>query len=138
MNKIFLIVFIILLVAIGGYFVGKNALYKPEVESQDTVNDFVEQQQPFIQNEEQPIVVGESVSVNIQGFKFIPADLVIAAGTTVIWTNNDSVPHDIQIGNFTSPIFTKGETFQFKFDNPGIFDYICGLHPAMKGKITVQ
>jgi len=25
-----------------------------------------------------------------------------------------------------------------KFDPPGTFDYICGLHPNMKGKVEVR
>jgi plastocyanin len=31
----------------------------------------------------------------------------------------------------------KGQAATLKFDTPGTYDYICGLHPNMKGKIEV-
>jgi plastocyanin len=32
----------------------------------------------------------------------------------------------------------KGQTVSMRFDEPGTYDYICGLHPGMKGKIEVK
>jgi plastocyanin len=28
---------------------------------------------------------------------------------------------------------TKGQSYAHTFTAPGVYDYICGLHPAMKG-----
>ena len=37
-----------------------------------------------------------------------------------------------------SAVILKGQTAQLSFAEPGTYDYICGLHPAMKGKIEVK
>jgi len=37
-----------------------------------------------------------------------------------------------------SSIALKGQTTQLALADAGIYDYICGLHPAMKGKIEVR
>lgn len=77
-------------------------------------------------------------TVSIENFAFVPDSLTIKAGTTVIWTNNDSASHNIKSTDFTSPMMANGQTFEFKFDTKGTFDYICGVHPSMKGKIIVE
>lgn len=77
-------------------------------------------------------------SVSIENFAFAPATLTVKAGTTVVWTNNDTAAHDVKIGDTKSPLLAKGETFDMTFDTKGTFDYICGVHPSMKGKIIVE
>ncbi|MCX5780483.1 MAG: cupredoxin family copper-binding protein [Firmicutes bacterium] len=77
-------------------------------------------------------------TVSIESFAFKPAVLTVPAGTTVVWTNNDSVGHNIKATDFSSNILAKGETFSFKFDKAGTYDYSCGIHPTMTGKIVVQ
>lgn len=77
-------------------------------------------------------------AVNIQNFSFNPPTLTIKAGTTVTWTNNDSAVHDIKMAGFTSDTFSRGESYEYTFENPGTFDYICGIHPSMKGVIIVE
>jgi plastocyanin len=37
-----------------------------------------------------------------------------------------------------SSIALKGQTTRLTLADAGIYDYICGLHPAMKGKIEVR
>lgn len=76
--------------------------------------------------------------VMMENFAFSPETLIIKAGAIVVWINNDSAPHDVKSDFFTSPKLAKGKSFSFKFDNPGVFDYICGIHPKMKGKIIVE
>ena len=77
-------------------------------------------------------------SVTIQGFAFSPAELKVKAGTTVTWINNDSVPHTIKSTTFNSATLARGEKFEFKFEKTGTFDYACGIHPSMQGKIVVE
>lgn len=77
-------------------------------------------------------------SIAIQGFAFKPSTITINAGTTVSWTNQDSAPHDIKSEIFASPLMTKGESFEYKFDTVGTYDYICGVHPSMKGQVIVK
>jgi len=80
----------------------------------------------------------KSAAVSIENFAFSPDTLTVKAGTTVVWTNNDSTAHNIKIADFTSPKIAAGETFEYKFDSPGTFDYSCGIHPSMTGTIIVQ
>lgn len=77
-------------------------------------------------------------TVSIESFAFKPVVLTVPAGTTVVWTNNDSVAHNIKSTDFNSNSLLKGETFSFKFDKAGTYDYSCGIHPTMTGKIIVQ
>jgi plastocyanin len=85
-----------------------------------------------------PAAAGDG-AVSIKGFAFNPGDVTVAKGTTVTWTNNDSATHRIKSGDgsFDSEDLKNGATFQHTFDTAGTFDYICGIHPSMKGKITV-
>ena len=78
-----------------------------------------------------------TISITIKNFTFNPAELNIKKGDTVIWTNDDSAPHQISGSGLQSDILSKGQSFSFTFGDAGIFDYICSLHPSMKGKINV-
>ena len=86
-----------------------------------------------------PSVAGaQNAAISIENFSFNPSTLTITAGTTVTWTNNDSATHTIKSPNFNSQDLPHGQTFAFKFDTEGTYDYSCGIHPAMTGKIIVQ
>ncbi len=71
-----------------------------------------------------------------------PNTLRVKAGTTVRWTNYDSVKHNVtsQGGpqHFASRDFGPGGYFQIKLTHPGIVLYKCTIHPAtMNGSIEV-
>jgi plastocyanin len=79
--------------------------------------------------------------VNIKSFAFTPANITVKKGTTVTWTNNDSVAHtvtesDSQNGPKSANI-DPGKTFVFTFDNPGTYHYMCSIHTEMTGTVTV-
>ena len=78
--------------------------------------------------------------VVIDNFTFGPQDLTVAAGTTVKWVNHDDIPHSIVDGNkaFRSKALDTDDSFSFTFASAGTFDYFCGLHPHMQGKIIVK
>jgi plastocyanin len=78
-------------------------------------------------------------SVNIAEFAFAPPDLSVAVGSTVTWTNQDSVTHTVDSADdsFDSESLGGGATFAHTFDTAGVFAYICGIHPSMSGTITV-
>ena len=83
---------------------------------------------------------GNKVAVTITGFKFVPADASVKNGDTVVWTNQDSVPHTVESSDkaFKSDELSKGDTFSFTFTKAGIHKYNCGIHPSMHGSVTVQ
>jgi len=76
--------------------------------------------------------------VNISNFAFQPAEITINKGESVMWANNDSVSHLIRGGDFSSETLKTGDSFKYKFDNVGIYDYICGIHTYMKGKVIIK
>lgn len=76
--------------------------------------------------------------VNIENFSFNPGTLTVKAGSTVTWTNNDSAPHTIKSSSFNSNTLSNGASYQFTFDKAGTYDYVCGIHVSMKGKIIVE
>ena len=77
---------------------------------------------------------------------YIPLNLEVTPGTTVAWTNDDSVPHTIQslnekgeiIGLFNSAPLQTGETFEYTFDESGVYNYYCSFHPWRVGIVTVR
>ncbi len=78
--------------------------------------------------------------VEISNFSFKPEDITITAGTTVTWTNKDAATHTVTSDDelFDSGNLSKGDTFQYTFNQTGTFDYHCTLHPNMKGKVIVK
>jgi len=79
-------------------------------------------------------------SVTIDNFNFAPTTLTVAAGTTVTWANHDDMPHTIVERNqkFKSKALDTDDKFSFTFAEPGTYEYFCGLHPKMVGKVVVE
>jgi plastocyanin len=86
-----------------------------------------------------PPVQASEVKVTIANFAFDPGTITVATGTTVTWTNNDTASHNItgDDGTWGSNSLAIGDTFSHTFSKPGTFSYHCGVHPSMKGTITV-
>lgn len=79
--------------------------------------------------------------VSIEEFAFTPGTIIITTGTTVRWTNEDSVAHTVTsdpAGVFDSGTLQPGETFEYRFDTPGTYPYLCTLHPSMTGTVIVS
>jgi plastocyanin len=76
----------------------------------------------------------------IQGMAFTPSTITVAAGTTITWTNQDMVVHNVTSNPalFSSGSLGNGATFSFKFSNKGTYSYSCTLHPSMVGTVIVN
>jgi plastocyanin len=83
----------------------------------------------------------------------------VAPGTTVTWTDNTTVGHNVvrcdsgcpaNVGPGTgslagttpvlmSPTINPGQTFSVTFNSPGTYNYYCSIHgyALMHGTITV-
>ena len=85
--------------------------------------------------------MAQLAEVVIRDYKFAPAELVIKAGTTVQWTNEEKrTSQSILItgpGRFESERLFPGESWRGFFDKPGTYLYTCGPHPEMKGRVQV-
>ena len=79
-------------------------------------------------------------AIVIKNFMFSPMELTVKAGSTVTWKNLDGEPHTVvnDAGMFRSAALDQNDTYQFKFDKPGVYKIFCGIHPNMKATITVQ
>jgi plastocyanin len=81
-----------------------------------------------------------SPTVTIGNFTFNPPSLTIKAGTTVVWTNRDDIPHGIASADNAfkrSQALDTDDSFSFVFTTPGTYRYFCYLHPNMTGTIVV-
>lgn len=79
-------------------------------------------------------------TITIAGFIFGPGKLAVTSGQSVTWTNGDDSPHQVtfQKSGQRTGVMLKGQSQSVKFDDPGVYDYICGLHPGMKGTVEVS
>ena len=76
---------------------------------------------------------------------YTPSLIVIEKGNQVTWVNEDSAFHSVTSGFYDTPtdLFDSGhldpfESYTITFDETGIYDYFCTLHPWMKGQVTVE
>jgi len=80
------------------------------------------------------------VTVEIDHFVFSPAEITVEPGTIVEWVNHDQTIHNIILttARVSSPGLDTGDHYTYRFDVPGDFPYICGLHPHMVGMVHVK
>ena len=92
------------------------------------------------------VTIAEGSAKQAPGQKYFdPETISVKTGTTVIWTNDDSVAHTVTSGDpnagpsgtFDSDLIKPGKTFEYKFDSVGTTSYFCSVHPWMTGKVTV-
>jgi plastocyanin len=80
-----------------------------------------------------------SVAVEIHDHTFDPAQLKVAAGTTVTWTNRDTEAHTVTADNglFDSGVIEPGKSYSTWLGGAGTVAYHCEKHPDMKGSVVV-
>jgi plastocyanin len=88
--------------------------------------------------------MGSMEHATIKLFMFQPNPIEVAAGTTVMWQNEDAIEHsvtagapDAPSGAFDSGLFDQGRMFSWTFDAPGEYAYFCMRHPSMTGVVRV-
>jgi plastocyanin len=71
---------------------------------------------------------------------FAPDSLDVTAGSTVTWTNTDSVTHTSTSDNgaWNSGNIGSGKQFSVSFPTAGTFSYHCTIHPGMVGTVVVH
>jgi plastocyanin len=81
-----------------------------------------------------------TTNVQIKRTGFVPATVTINQNDSVTWKNVDTINHQVVAngGQFASPILGAGKSYTFTFRNSGTFRYHDGLHPSLKGTVTVR
>lgn len=130
-------VLIVVVLALGGgaaYYIFNKANQKADTATQNsTANQTAAEQSASS-------TASQTSSVAIKDMAFSPTNISVKKGTKVTWTNNDSMGHSVISENDGGPhssVLSKGQSYSFTFDAAGTFNYICGVHPSMKGKVTV-
>jgi plastocyanin len=77
--------------------------------------------------------------VEIQGMQFVPAEVTVAVGDTVEWTNVDLVPHTVTSpGLFDSQSLSTRQQWRYTVTQAGELAYTCTFHPTMRAKLTAR
>lgn len=84
--------------------------------------------------------------VDMTSMTFVPSNIEVNVGTTIVWINNSNVTHTVtsgsngeQNGQFNSGSLIPGAEFSFTFTETGTFNYFCIPHltAGMTGTVTV-
>ncbi len=78
--------------------------------------------------------------ITIQDYTFTPRIISVKKGTTVMWTNNDTVTHSVVFDNHRyakSGPLNGDASFSLVFDTIGEYTYHGGIYPDAVGKIVV-
>src|SRR5262252_4037418 len=86
------------------------------------------------------LAAGKTHKVTIEGMKFSPERLEVAAGDTVVWTNKDVVPHTVTASQakVESGEIAPNKSWRFIAKKKGEMPYICRIHPTMKATLVVK
>ena len=78
--------------------------------------------------------------VVIDNFAFLPTPVKVKVGTIVTWVNHDDMPHSIVCPALKahSHALDTDDKFDYKFEHAGTYDYLCGIHPHMRGQVMVE
>lgn len=147
MNKKELSVVILVLVftiVAGGLTVATSGNKTPDKHESSTPKDAVD------------LTNQTEVKLTITAYAYSKRDIKVKKGTTVTWTNQDSMEHNAMLEHedsghahdappvsevrpdvFAGPLLKKGESYSFTFDEIGTYPYHCAPHPSMRGSITV-
>ncbi len=98
-----------------------------------------------VQAEPSAAASGATTTSTITNLDFGP-DLTVAAGTSVTWTNNDTVAHTATEGlnGVAAPNarfdlqLAVGGSDSYTFTDPGTYQVTCTLHPTMNMTVTVE
>lgn len=132
-----------LLIVVGGV-IALSSANKPKVTTDKTASTQEMEHDSDEQTKNEPAdTTPEATSeVAIRNFAFEPKSVTVKVGTTVTWTNNDNVSHDVvsdagMTDGPSSDLLEKGKTYSFKFTKAGTYTYHCTPHPYMKGTVIV-
>jgi plastocyanin len=83
----------------------------------------------------------ENPVIDQKDLTFIPHVLPVLAGTTVLFTNNDKVKHNVfspsKCCKFNLGTYDAGVVREVTFDTPGVTNVLCNVHTEMSAFIII-
>ena len=82
-----------------------------------------------------------SATVTIDNYKFVPAQVTVHPGDTVVWRNKDSMPHTATAmdgSSFDTGAIDPNGSQSAVLSKAGTYAYRCAIHPDMRGTIVVR
>lgn len=78
--------------------------------------------------------------IEIRGLAFLPRTVRVAPGDTVVWRNEDVVPHTVTPDEPArhSGDLPPGAEFRLVVERQGLLSYTCLYHPDMEGRLVVD
>lgn len=142
MTKLIIVIVVVIALVGGGVYLASNNSNKPAANNNSTDNNQTkETEHNANQSNDSSSNAVATNTVAIDNMAFAPASITVKKGTTVTWTNNDSVAHDVTQtdgkSELDSGVMTTGQSYSYTFDSTGTFEYFCSLHPNMVGTVTV-
>ncbi len=141
-------ILIVLILVLGGgavwYLSQQNQTSTLEDTTESTNKQTETPSNPQSTDQDQSQSAGQQVIM--KNSAFVPAKLTIKKGTTVTWTNEDTIKHNVVASDpsntgglpAANPLLEKGSTYSFTFNEVGSFNYLCMPHASfMKGTIEV-
>ncbi|NNE72902.1 MAG: copper-binding protein [Acidimicrobiales bacterium] len=85
----------------------------------------------------------DEVTVRIERSRFLPADVDVAVGDTVVFENSDPFAHTVTSRPSSTVVFdsgsmVQGDRFEFDAERVGEFEYFCEVHPTMRATVIVR
>jgi plastocyanin len=146
LDLILMILFLILFFGVGSYIGLKDQNGERVIEIRDATWDIKEgsEELPRPPVEEMPIEIVEDFKIiEINNIKYDPSELNISIGTTVYWVNKDE-SRNYQVYDkssprlFHSPQIMTGKSFNYTFNEPGIYQFNDAIFTFMNGVIIVE
>jgi plastocyanin len=79
-----------------------------------------------------------SNSITVADNSFTPSSTTVPRGTTVTWTWNAQVDHNVTFADGESSGSKSSGSYSRTFGTAGSFGYRCTLHAGMTGTVVVQ
>jgi len=81
-----------------------------------------------------------AATVDIDGTGFQPAEVTVTVGQTVRWVNKDPFPHNVtsKAHDIHSGDIDPDKSYELTATERGTFEYVCTLHPGMRGVLHVK
>jgi plastocyanin len=87
-----------------------------------------------------PLLAGAAeYHVVIDGMRFTPQVVQVKPGDTIVWENRDMCAHNVTAAaaGVGSGELAPGKRWRYVVRAGPSFDYLCTLHPVMKGRVDV-